>query len=345
MRRALRSAKSQIPNRKSQSAQRGYMMITLMLALAMMTFALAVVLPDISQQIRRDREEEMMHRGTAYMRAIQHYYRKLGRYPMKIEDLENTNNVRFLRKRYTDPLNVDPATGKERDFKLLHQQDISLNNGPVLGQPNGQQGAPGGQSGLAAVLGGQSGFGGSQFGGSQGGLGGLNSPADASQSAAAQNSGSPNSSSQNPASGDSGNSSGTASSGAGSSGDSGANSASPGSSSSSSSSGPNGQTFGGGPILGVGSQSKAKTIRVFFDKNHYNDWYFVYIPQADIGGLLKGPINPGLPTGISGSLTPQGAGGTAAQGASGAIGSGLGSTSNGAQSQPTPTPAPTTPQQ
>jgi type II secretory pathway pseudopilin PulG len=342
MRRALRSTDSQITNRKSQIAQRGYMMITLMLALAMITFALAVVLPDITQQIRRDREEEMMHRGTAYMRAIQHYYRKLGRYPMKIEDLENTNNVRFLRKRYTDPLNIDRATGKEKDFKLLHQQDISLNNGPVLGQPTGQ-GAPGSQGGLGAILGGQSGFGGSQFGGAQGGLSGLNSPTDASQSAASQNSGSQNSGSQNPAGGDSGSSSGTASSGATSSADSGGNSNSPGSSSSSSSSGPNGQTFGGGPILGVGSQSKAKTIRVFFDKNHYNDWYFIYIPQADIGGLLKGPINPGLPTAAPGGLTPQGAGGTGAQGVSGTIGSGFGSTSSGAQSQPTP--APTTPQQ
>ena len=320
------------------------MMITLMLALAMITFALAVVLPDITQQIRRDREEEMMHRGTAYMRAIQQYYRKLGRYPTRIEDLENTNNVRFLRKRYTDPLSIDPATHKEKDFKLLHQQDIALNNGPVLGQPTGQ-GAPGAQGGLGAVLGGQSSFGGSQFGGAQGGLGGLNSPTDASPSAASQNSGSQNSASQNPATGDSVSSSGTSSSGAASSADSGGNSNSSGSSSSSSSSGPNGQTFGGGPILGVGSQSKAKTIRVFFDKNHYNDWYFIYIPQADIGGLLKGPINPGLPTGIPGSLTPQGAGGTGAPGASGTISSGLGSTSSGAQSQPTPTPPPTTPQQ
>jgi type II secretory pathway pseudopilin PulG len=344
MRRALRSTDSQTTNRKSQTAQRGYMMITLMLALAMITFALAVVLPDITQQIRRDREEEMMHRGTAYMRAIQHYYRKLGRYPTRIEDLENTNNVRFLRKRYTDPLSIDPATHKEKDFKLLHQQDIALNNGPVLGQPTGQ-GAPGAQGGLGAVLGGQSSFGGSQFGGAQGGLGGLNSPTDASPSAASQNSGSQNSASQNPATGDSGSSSGTSSSGAASSADSGGNSNSSGSSSSSSSSGPNGQTFGGGPILGVGSQSKAKTIRVFFDKNHYNDWYFIYIPQADIGGLLKGPINPGLPTGIPGSLTPQGAGGTGAPGASGTISSGLGSTSSGAQSQPTPTPPPTTPQQ
>src|SRR5580698_10430296 len=113
MRPDLNSAKLQITSRKSQIRQRGYMMITLMLALALITIAMLAVLPDIRQQIRRDREEELMHRGTAYMRAIQHYYKKLGRYPSKIEDLENTNNMHFLRKHYTDPVNRDPATGKE----------------------------------------------------------------------------------------------------------------------------------------------------------------------------------------------------------------------------------------
>src|ERR1700687_417104 len=124
---------------KSQIRQRGYMLITLMLALALIAIGLLTVLPEISQQIRRDREEEMRHRGTAYMRAIQHFYKKFGRYPSRIEELENTNNLRFIRKRYKDPINRDPATGHERDFKLLHQTDISLNNGPVLGPTPGPQ--------------------------------------------------------------------------------------------------------------------------------------------------------------------------------------------------------------
>src|SRR5208282_6596252 len=157
--RGLRSAKLQITNNKSQVAQRGYMMITLMLVLALMTIALLAALPNIRTQINRDREDEMRHRGTAYMRAIQHFYKKFGRYPGKVEELENTNNVRFLRKRYTDPVNRDRATGKEKDFKFLHQQDISLNNGPVLGQTPGQ-----------GALGAQGAFGGAQ-GGAQGALG------------------------------------------------------------------------------------------------------------------------------------------------------------------------------
>src|SRR5882762_7227085 len=302
--RGLRSPNYQITNHKLQNPQRGYMLITLMLALALITIGLLTVLPEIGQQLRRDREEEMRHRGTAYMRAIQHFYKKFGRYPMRVEELENTNNLRFIRKRYKDPINRDPATGQEKDFKLLHQTDITLNNGPVLGQVPGQsmpgQGGLQGQSGLQ----GPSGFGGAQ----QGGLGGLQGALGAfgAQAGGLKQTGSAGT--QNSASGDSGNPS-SSNSASGDASDTGGNSNSPGSSSSSSNtnsgSGFNGPTFGGGPILGVASASKAKTIRVFSDKNHYNDWLFIYVPQADRGGLLTGPVSLNGPTGNFGGAPGQ----------------------------------------
>ena len=313
-RRGLRSAKLQITNRKSQNPQRGYMMITLMLVLALIAIGLLTVLPEIGQQIRRDREEELRHRGTAYMRAIQHFYRKFGRYPSRLEELEDTNNLRFIRKRYTDPMSVDRETGKEKDFKLLHQMDIGLNNGPVLGQAPGQSGFPG-----------QGGFGGAQggLGGLQGGLGG-----SGTQTGGLQNS--PSGDSSNP-----------------SSADATGNSSQPGSSSSnsntSSGSGFNGPTFGGGPILGVASTNKKdKTIRSFFGKNHYNDWLFIYLPTADRGGLLTGPVNPGMQA--TGGLTPGVAGGATGQGGLGqGLGQGQGLTPNGGQNQGLQTPVPQTP--
>ena len=255
---------AQLGNRMKQ---RGYMLITLMLALALMMIALAAVLPDVKQQIRRDREEELRHRGTAYMRAIQHYYRKLGRYPSRLEDLENTNNTRFLRKRYTDPMSRDSATGKEKDFKLLHQADIALNNGPVLPGQNGV----GGQGGLPAQSGVEA-----QAGDASGQISENGDSGDSSSgnSDASGNSNSPGSSSSNSAEG------------------------------SHSGLGFNGPTFGGGPILGVASTSKAKTIRVFFGKDHYNDWLFIYVQGMDRGGQLMGPVNPSLPTANLESLTP-----------------------------------------
>src|SRR5271169_529074 len=324
-----RGLRSQTTSHKSQIRQRGYMLITLMLAFALIAIALLTALPEIGQQIKRDREEELRHRGTAYMRAIQHFYRKFGRYPSRLEELENTNNLRFIRKRYTDPMSVDRETGKEKDFKLLHQTDIGLNNGPVLGQAPGQNGLPG-----------QGGFGGAQggLGGLQGGLGGLGTQTGGLQNSPSGDSSNP--SSGNPASGNS--SSGNASDAEG-------NSSQPGSSSSnsntSSGSGFNGPTFGGGPILGVASTNKKdKTIRSFFGKNHYNDWLFIYLPTADRGGLLTGPVNPGMQA--AGGLTPGVAGGATGQGGLGQ-GLGQGLTPNGGQNQglqtqapPTPTPTP-----
>jgi len=228
--------------------QRGYMMITLMLALALITIALLTAIPNIKLQIQRDREEELRHRGTAYMRAVQHMYKKLGRFPTRFEDLENSNNIRFIRKRYKDPMTRDRKTGKEKDFKFLHQTDISLNNGPVLGQVPGQSGP---------TLG-------TQPGGSQ--LNGSASSPNASVAAGESNS-------------------------------------TEASSDSSSDPDPNGPTFGGGPLLGVASTSKQKSIRVFYGKDHYNDWLFIYLQTQDRGGLLTGPVNPG-----ASSLVPGGRG-------------------------------------
>src|SRR5271165_6330283 len=100
------------PNQSSgKNSERGYILLVLILAVALLTIAAVAVAPSIVFEARRDREEELIHRGVQYSRAIQHYYKKFKRYPTRIEDLESTNNLRFLRRRYKDPI-----TGK--DFKL-----------------------------------------------------------------------------------------------------------------------------------------------------------------------------------------------------------------------------------
>jgi type II secretory pathway pseudopilin PulG len=296
------------------------MLLTLMFALALMTIALLTALPRIKQEMMRDRELELQHRGTAYMRAIQRYYKKFGRYPNRIEDLENTNNVRFLRKRYKDPMNRDPATGEERDFKFLHQQDITLNSGIILGQIPGQGGVPGAQGGLT-------GQGGLQGAAAQGALnqlqGALGAQAGLSQTGASGLQSSSNATTDNADGGDNPNQAGSSSGGSSSA-------ANP-----NSAPGFSGQTFGGGPILGVASVIKAKSIRVFGDKNHYNDWLFVYIPQADRGGLLVGPV---VPNGQSANLNG-GAAGQPVPGQGGAPGASplQGSPLNSSPSSPSPT--------
>jgi type II secretory pathway pseudopilin PulG len=252
--------------------QSGYMLITLMLLMALAAMALLAVLPDTAQQIKRDREEEMCHRGTQYMRAIQHFYKKFGRYPTRIEELENTNNLRFLRKRYKDPMAHDQQ-GKEKDFRLLHQQDVNLGGGAsMLGQ---LAGAGAGQSaGLGQSL------------NSPGALGAvqsaLNSLQGQSGATGAQNGGQNAQNKDEEDDEPSPNPQGNGSAGTG--GSSGFNTGS------NTGTGLNGTVFGGGPILGVGSTNKKdKTIREYNKKNHYYDWMFIYDSSSDRGGLLVGP--------------------------------------------------------
>lgn len=251
---------------KLQNSSRGYILITLMLFLTLLAIGMLTVLPEMAQQIQRDREEEMVHRGTEYMRAIKSYYKKFGRYPSRIEELENTNQIRYLRKRYKDP------SGKgEKDFKLVRVGDPSLN---MLGLGGQGLGGPAPGPGINPGLGANPG-------------GGPSLPQGGKLLTQ------PTSGTLNPPGGDADNpdAQGDAKQ-TGSSSDSGPV--------------PGGQVFGGGPILGVVSTNKGKTIREFNRKNHYNDWLFIYDPNSDRGGLLKGPIQPDANRRSIGGINPTG---------------------------------------
>jgi type II secretory pathway pseudopilin PulG len=225
----------------------GYILLTLLLFVTMLVISMAIVVPEITFQIKRDREEEMIHRGVQYSRAIRRYVKRFGRYPTSLEELENTNNQRFLRKRYKDPI-----TGK--DFKLLHVGEVQLMPGSGLAGATPVTAMPGalGQPQQS-----------------------LNQPAqpkatknDESQDQSDQQNGDAQGSDQPKGATNAG---GDALSG---------------------------QVFGGGPIVGVASTSKAQSIREFNHKNHYNQWQFIYDPATDRGGLLNTPAQP-LPQGIN----------------------------------------------
>ena len=150
------------PFRSRPETQRGYILLAVMLLMTMMLLTLSIALPRIGQQIKREKEEELIHRGNEYKNAIRKFYRKNGRYPVTLEDLEKANNMRFLRKRY-----VDPFTGKD-DWRLLHVGDVQLNLGggasapgqsPVgspIGSPIGSPvGSPAGSPAAGGNAGGQ----------------------------------------------------------------------------------------------------------------------------------------------------------------------------------------------
>jgi type II secretory pathway pseudopilin PulG len=311
------TSRRSIPNPYRRS-ERGYILITLILFVALIAIAAVIMAPVIAFQVKRDREEELIHRGVQYSRAMKHFVKKFGRYPTRIEELENTNQVRFLRKRYKDPI-----TGK--DFKILHMGDVQMAFGaglagatPVNGLNPGAAGiagGPGGQAGLAPgaintiALAGGLGAGGVNAAAGAGapGVGGPGvGTSTASNGPVGQNS--DQNADSNTAGAAPNQGPGLAAAGPGAPGTFGAN---PGNGA------PGAQVFGGGPMVGVASTSKDKTIRIFNKKDHYYQWQFIYDPTSDRGGLLTTPNQPGL----QGATTAiQGAPGTpGAPGASGGI--------------------------
>jgi type II secretory pathway pseudopilin PulG len=55
--------------------------------------------------MQREREEELIYRGKQFMRAVELWQRKFpGTYPTTLDALLSTNNTRFLRKKWKDPI-------------------------------------------------------------------------------------------------------------------------------------------------------------------------------------------------------------------------------------------------
>lgn len=261
-----------IAQHKSKN-EKGYILLSLMLMMTLMLIALTVEAPRVAQQIKREKEEELIHRGNEYRNAIKKYFRKFGRYPVSLDQLENTNNMRFLRKRYKDPF-----TGKD-DWRLLHPGEVQLNvaNGAatvpgqptMLGQPSSGNQSAGGTAGQPS------------------GFGPTPSPTPTGT--------------QQPI---------DASGGSGVSGNGPAGQNTPGSptfGSNATLTQPVGSgQFGGGPIVGVASVSKLTSIKEFNGKNHYNEWPpFWYDPrQEQTMGLPGAPVAGGQIGGTPGQASP-----------------------------------------
>lgn len=206
------------PTRKN--GEEGYFLIVIMIMVALIAMASLAHVQNVVTQLKHDQEEELVHRGAQYARAIKKFQKKMGTPPVSIEQLEKTNNIRFLRKRYKDPI-----TGG--DFRLVRGTEIAniMNSAQGSGGSNnsGMNGPVANTVFNAVGLG-----------------GGATSPTSGNTGAGSTGFGQPI--------------------------------------------GGSGPTFGGGPIIGVASTSPKKSLMEFNGKNHYKDWYFVYLPQFDLCG-------------------------------------------------------------
>jgi type II secretory pathway pseudopilin PulG len=241
--------------------ENGYALAVVVVVTAVLLVSLSEAMINWQKAMQREREEELIFRGKQFIRAIDLWQRKFPRtYPTTIDALLNTNNTRFLRKKWKDPItNSD-------EWRLIKMNPDGSISGLVIVSGEGlpeagatsqnRRGTP-----SPSTPGEQS-----QFPSSSTSLGIENNAQSASSS---QSLGS-QSSSQSSGSSRTGQSR---------------------SSSLQSSSSP---VLGG--IIGVASTSKQKTLKTYNGRSRYNEWEFYYVPRLQPQPNV-GPVQGQQPSG------------------------------------------------
>jgi type II secretory pathway pseudopilin PulG len=329
-------------HRQEFENEEGYVLLAVIFLTVILLISLAIAAPKVAKSIQRDKDLETIHRGEQYKRAIKLYYQKFGSYPTSIDQLVQTNQMRFLRKKYTDPL-----TGKD-DWKPVLFGQAHVRPLGFFGQPLMTAGATPGAGSMYAVTtttttdangvpiasGDQSGTG--AAGGSAGSGFGSSGSSFGSSGSSFGSSGS--------SFGSSGSSFGSTGSSFGQQGGTSFGQPTPGTGSSTGSpfgsngTGTSATTFGGGgPIVGFTLPVDKASLVDYKLQTRYNKWEFNYDPTEDQAQALAG-LSGGTPP--NGTNTP------------GSPGNGPGQTAPGGippNPNPTPTPPgptdPTAPQQ
>lgn len=142
------------------------MLLVIVMMLTIALIALTATAPSLVTAIKRDREDELIRRGNAYKRAIKLFYKRFGRFPLTLAELQNTQNIHFIRQLYKDPLTPDG------EWRLIHfgeakyppkgfgysnipgAQGIGSPIGTPLGSgPAGTSGSPQLPGGIGTILG------------------------------------------------------------------------------------------------------------------------------------------------------------------------------------------------
>ena len=327
--------------RQRSEGEDGFLLLGAIIAIFLVLLVLSLAAPTMARQLRRDREVEALHRGDQYQRAIRLYYLKFKHYPGSMEQLEKSNNIRFLRQKY-----VDPMTGKA-DWRLIHmgEQKTTVKGffgKPLAGIATSGMGSVGDQaSGLGGVAGGSGPLG---VGGAGGvGAGGLGAGSLGAGSSAAGSGIGGTGTSSGPTLGGLGGTSPGGSGGLSPTGVGGASAPGIGGS------GPNGipsQSAGsfsgsGAPIVGIGSSAAGDSIVVLNEQTTHPTWEFIYDPRIEQMKSKSNLLGGGMAAG-------SGSGGLGSLGAGAPIGAPAGPVS-GPNTSPTTTPSappssPATPQ-
>jgi type II secretory pathway pseudopilin PulG len=284
-----------IEQNSERKDEQGFMLVGVIVLIFLVFLALSVAAPKVARDLRRQREVEAIHRGNEYVRAVQLYYRKFGRYPGTMDQLEKTSNIRFLRQKY-----IDPMTGKA-DWRLIHVGEAKTTVKGFFGQP--LAGVAGGAGGLGAASSMVSGQPGSTVNGAQAGSSGLGT-----SSGTGLSSGSGGGFSLGPSSTSGPGSTSASGPTVSSSGTSGSTGSSTGIGSQSATS----FSGGGAPIVGVGLSHSGTSITVLNEQPSYQKWEFIYDPRIEqmkakaalLGGGTNSAFGSGSSTSGFGSSSP-----------------------------------------
>jgi len=223
--------------------QKGYTLAVVVVFTSVLLVGLSEAMINWQKAMQREREEELIFRGKQFIRAIDLWQRKFpNTWPTTIDALLNTNNTRFLRKRWKDPIT------NSTEWRLIKMNPDGSISGLTIIPSEGllDSNTPGAagqrRSGTSTS---------SAFGQSRSSA--VSSDPFTSPTATDSSPGNPVTQ-QTPARRSSSTSTSSSSSGS--------------------------PVLGG--ICGVASTSKQKTIKSYNGRNRYNEWEFYYVPQQQL---------------------------------------------------------------
>ena len=124
----------------------GFALLVVFMLAAIIALFLYAQLPRVAFESERDKEQTLIDRGEQYKRAIQLYVIATKKFPQKLEDLENTNDKRYLRRRY-----IDPFTGKD-EWRLIHVNAAGMLTDSLVQKPPTPDGKPATDGGPGSAI-------------------------------------------------------------------------------------------------------------------------------------------------------------------------------------------------
>lgn len=107
----LRQALSLLLSRsRGRTGEAGYNMVMLIVALTILNIMVAAMMPLMSTEIQREKEEELIFRGFQYAEAIRIFKLRFQRFPNKLDELIEIK-PRCIRQLWKDPMTKDGKWG------------------------------------------------------------------------------------------------------------------------------------------------------------------------------------------------------------------------------------------